>query len=201
MSRFIKDYYFKKAKTDGFRARSAYKLIEANKKFHLIKSGDFVLDIGASPGSWLQAASSIAGSKGFLIGIDVTSIKTFKNKKNIQTAVLDVFDAEFEQKILLLSKGRIFDVILSDAAPYTTGQIDTDQERSSEISERAFEIAEKFLKPDGNIFVKVFEGSETPRLIKERKNRFKIFKIFKPLASKKNSKEIFLVGLGFLKIS
>lgn len=191
----FRDHYFKMAKTEGYRARSAYKLIEANQKFRLLKSGDFVLDIGATPGSWLQVAAPIVGKKGFVVGVDLEPIKPLKEFDNVKTSVLDVFDPQLEEKVLSFSRGRLFDVILSDAAPKTSGQKELDQDRSLEIARRAFEIAEKLLKTRGYVYVKVFEGPEVPLLLKEYKDKFKLLKIFKPAASKKGSKEIYLVGL------
>lgn len=190
----FRDHYFKMAKTEGYRARSAYKLIEANQKFHLIKSGDFVLDIGAAPGSWLQVAAPIVGKKGFVLGVDLEPIKPLKEFDNVKTLVFDIFESQFEEKVLFLSGKKPFDVILSDAAPKTSGQKELDQDRSLEIARRAFEIAEKLLKTRGHVYVKVFEGPEVPLLLKEYKDKFKLLKIFKPAASKKGSKEIYLVG-------
>jgi len=194
MSTF-RDHYFKMAKTEGYRARSAYKLIEANQKFHLIKGGYFILDLGTAPGSWLQVAAPIVGKKGLVVGVDIEPVGQFKELDNVKTSVLDVFDSQFEEKVLSFSRGKLFDVILSDAAPKTSGQKELDQERSLEIARRAFEISEKLLKTRGHVYVKVFEGPEVPLLIKEYKDKFKLLKIFKPAASKKGSKEIYLVGL------
>src|SRR3989338_4608056 len=122
----FRDHYFKMAKTEGYRARSAYKLIEANQKFRLIKSGDFALDLGAVPGSWLQVAAPIVGKKGLVVGVDIEPVKQVKEFDNVKTAVLDIFDSKFEEKILLLSGGKLFDAILSDAAPKTSGQKELD---------------------------------------------------------------------------
>lgn len=192
----VRDHYFKKAKSEGYRARSAYKLIETNKKYRLLKSDDFVLDIGAAPGSWLQFVAPIIGEKGLVIGIDLESIVPLPgNPKNVKTAALDIFNPEVEQKILALSGDKLFDVILSDAAPKTTGQKEFDQELSRELVQRVFELAERLLKPGGNMAVKMFEGPDVPALVKEQRTHFCAFKIFKPLASKKASKEIYLVGL------
>ena len=163
----LRDHYFKMAKTEGYRARSAYKLIEANQKFRLIKSGDFALDLGAAPGSWLQVVAPIIGKNGLVIGVDLEPVKQVKEFDNVKTAVLDIFDSKFEEKILLLSGGKLFDAILSDAAPKTSGQKELDQERSLEIARRAFEISEKLLKTRGHVYIKVFEGPEVPLLLKE----------------------------------
>lgn len=191
----FRDHYFKKAKTEGYRARSAYKLIEANQKFRLIKNGDFILDLGVAPGSWLQVAAPIVGKNGLVVGVDLEPVKPFKEFENIKTLVLDISGSQFEEKVLSLSRGKLFDVILSDAAPKTSGQKELDQDRSLEIARRAFEIAEKLLKTGGHVYIKVFEGPEVPLLFKEYKAKFKLLKIFKPAASKKGSKEIYLVGL------
>ena len=187
-----KDHYFRKAKQEGFRARSVYKLFEINKKHNLIKRGDKILDLGCSPGSWSQAASKITGNKGVVLGIDILPIKEIKEIKFIQA---DISSQETLEKIRLVSEK--FDVILSDMAPKTTGIKDLDHSKSIDLNEKALEIAEKCLVKNGNFLCKVFQGEFFPEFLKKVKGKFEFVKSFKPESSRKESKEVYIVAKGF----
>ncbi len=181
----MKDKLTIKAKREGYNARSAYKLIEINRKYNLIKKNSRVLDLGCWPGGWLQVAYKITKD---VIGVDLkeTSIE------GIKTYVMDIFS----DKILDLGK---FDVVLSDVAPQTSGNMDLDQYKSFELSLRAFEIALKSLNKNGNFLVKIFQGTDSDSLLKKMKKNFKLAKSVKPKSSKSKSKEIYYVGIGLMK--
>ncbi|MDD5254369.1 MAG: RlmE family RNA methyltransferase [Candidatus Nanoarchaeia archaeon] len=174
-----------KAKREGYKARSAYKLIEIDRKFNIIKQNSRVLDIGCWPGSWLQVSSRKAKEA---IGIDLK--QTHLKIPNVKTYVLDVNS----DKVLSLGK---FDVIISDIAPNTSGKIEIDQYKSYELSLRSLEIAKHLLKEKGNFLVKIFQGEESNLLLNEMKKYFKVVKVTKPQASKKTSKEVYFIGLNF----
>ncbi|MDD5331693.1 MAG: RlmE family RNA methyltransferase [Candidatus Nanoarchaeia archaeon] len=182
---FQKDKLTRKAKKEGYEARSAYKLIEINQKFKIIKPNSRVLDIGCWPGSWLQVSSKIAKE---VVGVDIKQTKI--NLPNVKTHVLDINSDE-------VFKLGTFDSIISDVAPNTSGKIEIDQYKSYELSSRAFEIAKRLLKPNGNFLVKIFQGEESNILLNQMKKRFRTVKVTKPKASKKTSKEVYFVGLGF----
>jgi 23S rRNA (uridine2552-2'-O)-methyltransferase len=187
-----KDHYFRKAKQEGFRARSAYKLFEINKKYNLIKSGDAVLDLGCSPGSWSQAAHKIAGSKGLILGIDILPIKEINKIKFIQA---DISDQQTLSKIKsVLEK---FNVILSDMAPKTTGIKELDHDKSIDLNEKALKIAGDLLIKNGNFLCKVFQGGFFPDFLRKIKEKFEFVKSFKPESSRKESKEIYIIAKGF----
>ena len=179
----MKDKLTKRAKREGYKARSAYKLLELNNKYHIIKRNSRVLDLGCWPGSWLQVVSKITDN---VVGVDLRETKI----EDVRTYVMDIFSDE------ILKLGR-FDVILSDVAPRTSGNIEIDQFKSYELSSRAFEIAKKLLNKNGNFLVKIFQGIDSDKLLREMKKYFTLAKGIKPSSSKKKSKEIYYIGLGF----
>ena len=147
----VQDKYFHKAKEDGFVARSAYKLEEIQKRHQLIKKGDHILDLGCAPGSWAQLASKLIGPKGYLEGIDLKEVSL--NLDNASFQVRDVFELQPEN----LEKGS-YDVMISDMAPSTSGIVFQDQCRSEELCMKVLELCPKFLKPGGNMVMKLFMG-------------------------------------------
>ncbi|MBS3162649.1 RlmE family RNA methyltransferase [Candidatus Woesearchaeota archaeon] len=181
------DHYYNKAKREGFRARSSYKLIEIQKKYTIIKPDDSVLDIGCAPGSWLQFVKQ--RTKGKILGIDLTSIKPIEGVEFIHG---DINDKEIQKKII-----RKFNIVLSDIAPKTSGMRERDQYISYQLSRESFLIAKKALKPKGNFVVKTFQSQETEKLVKEIKPYFEFVKRYVPQSTREGSKEIFIVALGF----
>ena len=148
-----KDHYFKKAKKENYLARSVYKLEEIDKKEKLFKKGDHVIDLGYHPGSWTQYAATAVGENGLVIGIDIKPVnKKILNQKNIRLLEKDVFDVSAIEEV---GGERIFDVLLSDMAPNTTGIKSVDQDRSLNLVEKVFELLPLFLKPGGNMIIKV----------------------------------------------
>ena len=189
-----KDSYFRKAKKEGYRARSAYKLFSLNKKYNLIKRNNFVLDVGCSPGSWLQVAQKLVGNNGLVVGIDLLPIKEIKNIKFIQG---DITKSLTTEKIKVISKE--FNVIISDMAPKTTGIKEIDHNKSIYLNEKAIEVVEKILKIEGNFLCKVFQGAEFNDFLKKIREKFAFVKSSKPDSSRKESKEIYIIAKGFKK--
>ncbi|KAA0258948.1 RlmE family RNA methyltransferase [Deferribacter autotrophicus] len=189
-----KDAYYKKAKKEGFKSRAAYKLIEINNKYQLIKKGDVVLDAGCAPGGWSQAVLTIVGKKGLVVGIDILPVEgiTFHNFHFIQGNLLD---AETLNKVLDIS--RNFDTVISDAAPNTTGQKITDHVNSLELVKTILSFAEKVLKKGGNFLFKLFDGEDRDEFIKLLKTKFSTIKIIRPDATRKSSFEIYVVCKGY----
>lgn len=184
-----KDRFFHKAKADGFVARSAYKLEELQKKYKVIPKGSFVVDLGASPGSWSQLALKLTGPTGFVVGIDLKEIKI--KAPNGRFYQMDVFNLDPS-----IFEDRPVDVLISDMAPNTTGVRSVDQARSEELCLEVLKVSDQFLKPGGNLVMKLFEGGDADVVAKEVKGKFKNFKRFKPEAVRKGSFETYLVGLG-----
>jgi 23S rRNA (uridine2552-2'-O)-methyltransferase len=187
-----KDRFFHKAKAEGYVARSAYKLDELQKKFKLIRPGDFVLDMGAAPGAWSQIASEVLGPKGRVVGLDLKEINL--KLDNAKFYVMNAFD--FDPAIL---EGRVINCLLSDMAPNTTGIRNTDQARSFELCQQVINIAEKHLNKGGNLVMKIFEGPDVNKLIKTLERSFQQTKRLKPEAVRKGSFETYFLGLGKLK--
>ena len=187
----IKDHYFHKAKRDGYVARSAYKLGEIDKKNRLLRQGDLVLDLGCSPGSWLQYAADKVGEKGQVLGVDLKAV-TISVPKNVKVMQADIF--EMTVRDLEINRG-MFDVILSDMAPNTTGIRDTDAQRSFALNLQVLELSVNLLRPHGTLLVKAFQGLPLEKLRREFSNSFSQVKLCKPKSSRSESVEIFVLGL------
>lgn len=193
-----RDYYYKKAKEEKYRSRAAYKLLQAVKKYKFISNGDVVVDLGAAPGGWIQAASRIIGKDGFVLGVDLKPIKPFL-QNNIQTVIGDINEEETLQQILSILPEKA-DVVISDVSPNISGIWEVDHARQIALAEQSMKIALKVLKPSGNFFVKVFQGDMFDDFVKKVKEHFRVVKIVKPKASRAKSSEMFVLGL-FLKPS
>lgn len=189
------EFYTKKAKTEGYPARSVYKLIEIDRKFKLFKRNDKILDLGCAPGSWLIYLSRKIDHRGKVIGIDTSDISV-DLKDNMEFIKKDIFEFKKED---LNKYSRYFDAVVSDAAPATTGIKDVDIARSLEIVEIAWVIAKRSLKPKGNFLCKIFEGQGTDDFIKKIRLYFQFVKLFRPQAVSKYSREIYLVARNYLK--
>lgn len=190
-----KDHYFQRAKAEGFKARSVYKLMEIDKAVNLFKPGAKVLDLGAAPGSWLQYASNKIGRNGKALGIDLTPIEE-KIAANVTTAELDVFALTKEKSGELLDEENVcFDVVMSDMAPKTTGIKHVDQIRSLNLATKAKDLAVDLLKPGGAVVIKIFNGGEVQELITAMKSSFKTVKQMRPSSIRSQSKEFYVVGI------
>ncbi len=186
------DGYYKKAKKEGYRSRSAYKLLQMNIRYSLIRSKDTVLDLGAAPGGWSQVAFEITGSEGKVVGVDLQRIEPLEGVTFIRG---DITKSATQEKIMdIFSKA---DVVISDMSPNITGHYSMDHAKSIELAEMALEIAGKLLKRKGNFVVKVFEGDLFPDYFKEAETHFGFTKAHSPKASRKQSSEIYVIGKGF----
>lgn len=180
-----KDFYFKRAKKEGYLARSAYKLIDLNRRYNLIRKNSDVLDIGCSPGSWVQVCLKLNVRR--IVGIDIEEAKIENDK-------FEFFNEDVNE-IDVSSLGK-FDAVLSDISPKTKGFFDA--EESVDLSRKAWNVAKKVLRPKGNFLCKVFQGAEFDEFSREIRKYFSFFKISKPKASRKESREMYLIGKDFL---
>jgi len=189
------DHYSERAKKERYPARSVYKLKEAQIKYRLIRKGDRVLDLGCSPGSWLLYAAELTGNSGEVLGIDQKAV-TIGMPAQVKTLTIDILtiDRPWIEKEKLANR---FNVVLSDMAPSTTGNKAVDSARSYQLCEAALNIAQMLLIPGGSFFCKIFQGEEFKRFSDSVKSRFKRHKIFKPQSSRKESKEIYIIGMNF----
>ncbi|OGJ43872.1 hypothetical protein A3J23_00090 [Candidatus Peregrinibacteria bacterium RIFCSPLOWO2_02_FULL_48_14] len=189
----VQDRYFQRAKEQGYRARSAFKLLEIQEKFHLIKPGQVIVDLGAAPGSFLQVIGELVGPKGRALGFDLQEIEGFA-EKNIETEVVDIMEKEKVFEVLRVRGLEKVDGVTSDLAPKTSGIRDLDQGRSAELTEAAFWLATQILKPRGFFVGKIFEGPDMALLLKRMKMKFKQVNVFKPASSRDRSFETFIVA-------
>jgi 23S rRNA (uridine2552-2'-O)-methyltransferase len=194
MAKRDQDHYGARAKREGYPARSVYKLQEIQKKHKLLKRSAKVLDIGAAPGSWSMFAAETAKS-GSVVAVDLKELELPKGYGNITAFQGDAFSDEIRSRIEPLGP---YDVLLSDAAPSTSGNRTVDTARSQGLAEQCIDLAFDVLKPGGNLVVKVFQGGDEKELIDTLRRHWTSVKPFKPSSSRKESFEIFLVALGFV---
>ncbi len=189
------DHYFKRAKAENYPARSVYKLQELDQKFHLLGPGMKVMDLGAAPGSWTLFAAKKVGQGGRVLALDIqTTDQEFPD--NVTFLVHDAFE-DSPELLALMEPLMPFDFVMSDMAPRTTGHKFTDQARSLELCERARDVALRRLKPGGNFVAKIFEGPDAKGFQDSLREYFEKVRGFKPKSSRAESKETFIVGLGF----
>ena len=188
-----RDHYYHKAKEENFAARSIYKLEEIDQKFKIIKPGMKVLDLGAAPGSWSQYLSQKVGDQGRVLGVDLIQVElTLPNAVFIHA---DLRDLNLDQVFRDHGFDPVFDGVFSDMAPKTTGIRITDQARSMELCELALQVADRFLRPGGNFACKFFHSDDFQELKKLMDLRFGRVEVLRPKSTRKESKEIFLIGI------
>ena len=197
--RKVQDHYFKKAKKENYPARSVYKLEEAQKKYTLLKTGDTVLDLGCHPGSWSMYAARIVGPEGLVVGVDLQEGRKVSLAKAAEIIWFcgDIMTEDIVAEIQEIRK--VFRVILSDLAPRTSGNRWVDQQQSLNLARRVQELSEKLLAGGGNLYVKVFEGEDFKEYVDSVRKDFKTVKIVKPKSSRSESREVFVLGMGFLR--
>ena len=191
-----KDTYYHKAKEAGFRSRAAYKIIELDKYFKLLKEGAFVVDLGAWPGGWLQVASKAVGERGIVVGIDLVAVDPLPSK-NVQLITGDLNSDEVRAQLLaLLPAQSKYDVVLSDMSPKLCGIKEVDRYAEVACAELALSIAKDVLKPGGNLVMKVFKHDKTEAFYKTC-NPFFTKVVRKELdATRTSSNEFYIVGMG-----
>lgn len=191
-----KDQFHRLAKEKGYRSRASFKLLQIVKRHRFLKRGDHVLDLGAAPGGWLQAARQVVGERGYVLGVDEEPIAPL-DEENIVTLAADVTQADVLEQIQTKQK-REFDAVISDLSPNISGAWNLDHARQIELARSALKIARSLLKPSGNMLVKVFQGSELKEFQLDMRSSFQALRIVKPPASRPESAELYLLGLGFV---
>lgn len=193
MAEHVNDPFVQRAKTDGLRARAAYKLMEIDDKDKLIRPGMVVVDLGAAPGSWSQVAISRVGSGGRVFALDLLPMEPIHGVEFMQGDFHDeAFVASFEE---LLGKRKV-DLVMSDIAPNISGIPSVDQARSVYLAELALDFACQHLSPTGRFLVKVFQGEGFDAFRKAMEGVFKSVIVRKPQASRDRSSEVYLLGAG-----
>ena len=199
MRRHRKDYFYIRAKEEDYRSRASYKLIQTTGKYQFINSRDVVVDLGAAPGGWLQVARKIVGTKGFVLGVDLIDIKPL-DFVNVLTIVGDITEPETTNRIAAILP-RKADVVISDVSPNVSGIWEVDHARQIDLANRSLQIAISVLRGNGNFFVKVFQGELFNRFLNLMRKSFLEVKVIKPKASRKESAEIYILGLGLMSKS
>lgn len=186
------DFYVRLSKKNDYKSRAAYKLIELEEKFNLIKDSRNVLDLGCAPGSWLQVLSSFSNLKS-IVGVDRLEIDHIQG---VEFFRYDISDLSLLN--LLIEKFNCkFNLVLSDIAPNITGIADIDQANFTGVTENVLKISDKLLEKGGNLIIKQFNGPRLREISNILEISFKKIEVFKPKSSKKNSSEIYIVCKGF----
>jgi 23S rRNA (uridine2552-2'-O)-methyltransferase len=193
LQRQLNDPYVAQAKKDGWRSRAAYKLIEMDDRYHLLKPGQKIVDLGAAPGGWSQVAAKKVGSKGRVIGIDLLDIDPIPG---VEFTVMDFLEEDAPDR-LKAQLGGLADGVLSDMAANTTGHKKTDHLRIVGLAELAIHFATEVLAPGGFFMAKVFQGGTENELLSLLKRSFKIVRHVKPEASRAGSAELYVLATGF----
>lgn len=194
-----KDFYYNKAKQEGYRSRAAYKLQQLNEAEDLFSAGDAVVDLGAAPGGWMQLAARAVGASGTVIGVDFQSIDDLEDvPASCESIRGDVTEESTISEIKERLPGGSADVVLSDMAPEMTGEYGLDQARSVYLAEQAYNTAVALLSPGGHFVVKVFQGQDVDDLRERMETDFEYVRATSPDASRDSSSEIYLLGIGYI---
>ncbi len=194
LDRHFRDEFVKRAQHEGYRARSAYKLLEIQQKDNVLKRGMRVVDLGAAPGGWTQVVQNIVGGSGRIVGLDLLPIDPLSGVTFIQ--------GDFREKVPLeqlnaVLGGAPVDLVLSDMAPNVSGMPAVDQPGSIYLCELAMEFCREALKPGGSLVVKVFHGAGFDNYLRDLRSVFKRVASRKPKASRPQSREVYLVAQGY----
>ena len=191
LERHLNDEYVIKSKIDGYRSRSSYKLIQINKKFNFFKKSNNILDLGCSPGGWLQVSQKLAPKNSKILGVDKINLEFIPDVKFIKN---DIFDDDVFEQIDTFFEGKKIDLILSDMSPNSSGNKKVDHLRIISLIEKVLDISEYFLSENGFLIAKIFQGGAQGDLIKKMKKTLSSIKYFKPKASRSESPETYLVA-------
>jgi 23S rRNA (uridine2552-2'-O)-methyltransferase len=189
------DRYFQKAKQEGYRSRAAYKLLELQQRYRLLRSGDRVVDLGAAPGGWLQVAAQIIAPQGRVVGVDLQEIRPFR-EHNIALVHGDANSDAVQEKIRDLLGGPA-DALISDMAPKLSGIRDADMARAAELQRLALQVAARLLRPGGLLVIKSFMSDELRELTAELKSFFADVQRTKPEATRQGSSEFYFLAKNF----
>jgi 23S rRNA (uridine2552-2'-O)-methyltransferase len=193
LERQLNDPYVARAKREGYRSRAAYKLLEIDEKYRILKPGQRIVDLGAAPGGWSQIAAKVVGPKGKVVGIDLLPIDPMPGVEFIE---LDFLDESAPGRLIEMLGGPA-DVVMSDMAANTTGHKKTDHLRIIGLAEAAIYFAREILAPGGAFIAKVFQGGTENQLLADLKRDFAVVRHVKPAASRADSAELYVMATGF----
>ena len=187
------DPYVQQARREGYRSRAVYKLIELQEKDHLLRPGQFVIDLGAAPGGWTEYASQFCADKGRLIAVDILPMEPVADAVIIEG---DFTEQSVLDQILLEVDNQKVDLVLSDMAPNISGIETVDQPKSMYLVELAFDLALQVMDTKGSFAVKIFQGEGFDEMVQQFRQAFKVVKFRKPKASRPRSREVYAVCQG-----
>ena len=193
LQRHVKDPFVRKARSEGYRSRAAYKLIEINTKERFLVPGGRVVDLGAAPGGWSQVAAQKVASGGRVVALDLLEIAPISNVTVLRG---DCRDPSIQAQLVAALGGPKTDVVLSDLSPNISGIASADQARAAELVRMAMDFCRERLQKEGVFLVKVFQGGEFANLLKELKGMFREVRTLKPAASREESRETYLLARG-----
>jgi 23S rRNA (uridine2552-2'-O)-methyltransferase len=187
-----KDAYYLRAKTEGYRSRAAYKLLDLQRRYHVLRTGDRVIDLGAAPGAWTQVASALVGPKGYVVAVDLVALSDLA-LPNVSSVVGDIFDP-CTRDAVVARLGRPPNIVLSDMAPKLTGIGPRDEARCAELERAALDLAVAMLAPGGRALIKLLTDGQS---VASAHEHFAVVKVTRPPATRKGSSEAYLVATGF----
>ncbi|MCS7133441.1 MAG: RlmE family RNA methyltransferase, partial [Candidatus Caldarchaeum sp.] len=195
LQRRREDPFWRKAKEMGYPSRAAFKLLEIQKRWRIIKPGDKVLDLGAAPGGMTAVASDIVGDQGIVVAVDLEPIQV--QRPNISYIEADVREMRLTRELESILKGELFDTVVSDLSPHHSGDYDLLVEQQLELLEAAWDLTRKFLRKGGSAVLKAFEHPSLRTFEKRLARSFRKLERYVPTSSKRGSSEIFLIALGY----
>jgi len=195
MSYNPQDRYFKKAKQEGYRSRAAYKLLELQQRYRILRPGDSIIDLDTAPNGWLQIAAKIVGQKGKVVGVDLQAIEPL-HQNNVALICGDITDSEIQRRIKQLLDGPA-DCVISDMAPKLSGIRDADMARCLELNRTALSVAVHWLRRGGVLLIKSFVSDDLPAFTAELKEHFAAVQRTKPDATRQGSSEFYFIAKGF----
>ena len=187
------DEYVKKAQREGYRSRAVYKLDEIQQKDRIIKPGMAIVDLGAAPGSWSQYASGLLGGKGRVVAMDILPMEPLPGVTFVQG---DFREDDVLDKLLQALEGQQVDLVMSDMAPNISGMDAVDQPRAMYLAELAVDFAERVVRPEGDLLIKVFQGEGFDELVRGLRSHYQKVVIRKPRASRTRSREVYALATG-----
>ena len=193
-TRQAKDPYVRRARTEGYRSRAVYKLIEIQQRHKLIRPGAAVCDLGAAPGGWSQFAAAEVGKKGAVVAVDLLPMDPIDGVEFIQG---DFREDETLKRMEATLRSRGTDLVMSDMAPNISGVRGVDQPRAMHLAELALDLSRRCLKPGGSLVVKLFHGEGFDEYVREARQAFGDVKVRKPAASRPQSRETYLVARNY----
>ena|SRR5487761_94000 len=190
-----RDHYRKRAREEGYRSRAAFKLKQMNDKYHFMRHGSRVVDIGCAPGGWLQMSSEIAGRNATIVGVDLDPVKRLS--ENVKILQDDVTSQDFAGRLIESLGNRRADCVLADLSPKLSGIWDMDHYKQIDLCMKVVDLLPETLETGGSCVMKAFQGDQLSPLIQRLRKSFERMEISKPDASRKESSEVYLVSLGF----